>query len=85
MYHGCTTYELHPDPQLNQQELYSALAEELIDNNIRLSMNQRIQLAINERPNNAPIAHDNINPVPEIRETNSRKRGRYRTMTKYCK
>ena len=33
------TDSLHPDPQINQQYFYSALVEELSDNNIRLSRN----------------------------------------------
>ena len=32
MYYGCTIDLLHPDPKLNQRELYFALAEELIYN-----------------------------------------------------
>ena len=35
MYRGCTTDSLHPTPRLNQQEFYSSLAEELIDNNLQ--------------------------------------------------
>ena len=34
VYRGCTTDTLHKDPDLNQQEFYCVLAEELIDNNI---------------------------------------------------
>ena len=74
IYHECNTYFLHPDPQQNQEELYYALEEELIDNNILLQRNCRITLARTERPNNAPIEHNYINPVPELLETNSKNR-----------
>ena len=36
IYCGYTIYLIHTEPQLNQQQLYYALAQELIDNNIRL-------------------------------------------------
>ena len=85
MYRGFTTDLLHPDPQLNQQEFYYALIEELIDNNIWLSTNRRRSQARTDCPNNTPIAHDTINPTPEIQETNNKKRGRYGTMENYCK
>ena len=35
MYYGCATDLLHPDPELNQQEFYSVIVEELIDKNIK--------------------------------------------------
>ena len=35
MYRGCTTDTLHKEPDLDQQEFYCVLAEELIDDNIR--------------------------------------------------
>ena len=35
--------------------------------------------------NNAPIAHYTIYPVLELKTTNSIKRVRYGTVTKYCK
>ena len=34
VYRRCSTYSLHPTPRLNQQEFYSTLVEELIDNHL---------------------------------------------------
>ena len=85
MYHGCTKDLLHPYPQLNQKEFYSVLQGNLIENNIRLSRNRIRSLKRTERPNNTPIEHDTINPVPELRAKNSRNRDRNGTMTKHCK
>ena len=31
---GCTIDKIHKEPDLNQQELYCVLAEELIENNL---------------------------------------------------
>ena len=83
--HGCTKDLLHPYTQLNQQELYSVLSGELIENIIRLSRNRIRSLERTERPNNTPIAHDTINPVTELRAKNSRNKDRNETMKKYCK
>ena len=35
IYRGCTTDTLHKEPDLNQQEFYCELEEELLENNIR--------------------------------------------------
>ena len=85
MYSGCTIDLLHNEPQLNQKELYSALSEELIDNNIPIRRNQRISLARTEIPNNSTISNDTIKPIPELRETNSINGGIYGPMTKHRK
>ena len=82
IYCGCDTYLLHTDPQLNQQEFYSALAVELVDNNIWLSRDQIIFLARTDQPNNALISHDTINPIPELQAKHITKRGRYVAMKK---
>ena len=73
IHNECTTEYLHPDPQLNQQEFYSALAENLIDNNIWLSRNPRILPERTDQIITHPLQRY---PIPELRATNSRNRGR---------
>ena len=83
IYRGCTKYTLHKEPDLNQQEFYCVLEEELVDNNIRRRRGTR-------RPQNDPqnmrsASHDTMNLIPELRSTISKKRHKNVTMTKFCK
>ena len=71
MYHECTTYTLHNEPDLNQQEFYCVLAEELIDNNIR--RRRGTQRSQNDPQNMRPASHNTMNLIPELRATGSKK------------
>ena len=83
MYRGCTTYILHKEPDLDQQEFYCVLAEELIDNNIRRRRGTR--RSQNDPQNVRSASHNTMNLMPELRATRSKKRLRNGTMTKLCK
>ena len=85
MYRGCTTDSLHPTPRLNQQEFYSSLAEELIDNNLQqMRTRQRVQRNTEERMTASDSATDFINLVPQLRATPKKKRNRYGEAMDYC-
>ena len=83
VYSGCTTDTLHKEPNLDQQEFYSVLAEELIDNNIRRRRGTR--RSQNDPQNMRSASHDTMNLIPELRATRSKKRQKNGTMTKFCK
>ena len=71
MYLRCTTDTLHKEPDLNQQEFYCLLEEELIDNNIRRRrVTRRSQ---NDPQNMISASHDTMNLIPELRATRSKK------------
>ena len=64
---GCTIDTLHKEPDLNQQELYCVLEEELIDNNIwRRGGTRRSQ---NDPQNMRSASHDTMNLIPELQAT----------------
>ena len=67
MYHGCTTDTLHKDPDLEQQEFYCVLAEELIDNHIRRRRGTR--RSQRDPQNMRSASHDTMNLIPELRAT----------------
>ena len=70
-YCGCTIDKIHKEPDLNQQELYCVLAEELIDNNIwRRGGTRRSQ---NVPQNMRSASHDTMNLIPELRATREKK------------
>ena len=72
MYRGCTTDTLHKEPDLNEQEFYCVLAEELIDNNIQRRRGMRRSQST---PQNMRCAsHDTMNLIPELRVTRSKKK-----------
>ena len=82
-YRGCTTDTLHKEPDLNQQEFYCVLAEELIDNNIwRRGGTRRSQ---RDPQNMRSASHDTMNLIPELRATTAKKRHKNDNMTKFCK
>ena len=63
-YLGCTIDTLHKEPDLNQQELYFVLAEELIDNNIwRRGGTRRSQ---NDPQNMRSASYHTMNLIPEL-------------------
>ena len=83
MYHGFTTDKLHKEPDMNQQEFYFVLAEELIDNSIR---RRRVTRRSQNHPQNMrSTSHDTMNLIPELKATRSKKRHKNVTMTKFCK
>ena len=71
MYRGCNTDTLHKEPDLNQQEFYCVLAEELIDNNIRRRRGTR--RSQNDPQNMRSVSHDTMNLIPELRSIRSKK------------
>ena len=83
MYRKCTTYTLHNEPDLNQQEFYCVLAEELIDNNIQRRRGTR--RSQQDPQNMRSASHDTMNLKPELRATRAKKRHKNGTMTKFCK
>ena len=70
-YCGCTIDTLHKEPDLNQQELYCVMTEELIDNNIRRRGGMR--RSQNDPQNMRSASHDMMNLIPELRATRSKK------------
>ena len=80
MYHGCTTDKLHTEPAMDQQELYCVLAEELIDNNIRMRRGAR--RSQRDLQNMRSASHDTMNLMPELRATRAKKRHKNGTMKK---
>lgn len=86
MYRGCTTDSLHPTPKLNQQEFYSTLAEELIDNNLQqVRTRKRAQRNNEERVTAATfIVTDFINLAPQLRATSQKKRNMAGEISKHC-
>ena len=75
MYRGCTTDTLHTEPDLDQQEFYCVLAEELIDNNIqRRGGTRRSQ---RDPQNMRSASHDTMNLIPELRATRPLKKKWY--------
>ena len=82
-YRGCTTDTLHKEPDLNQQEFYFVLAEELIENNIWRRRGTR--RSHNDPQNMRSASHDTMNLIPELRATRAKKRHKNGTMTKFCK
>ena len=83
MYRGCTTYTLHKEPDLEQQECYCVLAEELIDNTIRRRRGTRRSQCDPQKTRSA--SHDTMNLIPELRATKTKKRHKNGTMTRFCK
>ena len=83
MYRGCTTDTLYKEPDLDQQEFYCVLSEELIDNNIRRRRGTR--RSQRDPQNMRSASHDTMNLIPELRATVSKKRHKNGTMTKFCK
>ena len=83
MYHGCTIYTIHKEPDLDQQEFYCVLSEELIENNIRRRMGTR--RSQNDPPNMGSTSHDTMNLIPELRATRAKKIHKNGTMTKFRK
>ena len=83
IYCGCTTYTLHKEPDLNQQEFYCVLSEELIDNNIR--RRRGTKRSQNDPQNMRSASHDTMNLIPELRSTISKKVHKNVTMIKFCK
>ena len=67
IHRGCTTYTLHKEPDMNQQEFYCVLTEELIDNNIRRRRGTR--RSQNDQQNMRSASHDMMNLIPEVRAT----------------
>ena len=72
MYRGCTTDTLHKEPDLDQQELYCVLAEEIIDNNIRRRRGTR--RSQRDPKNVISASHDTMNLIPELRATRAKKK-----------
>ena len=82
-YCGCTIDTLHKEPDLNQQEFYSVLAEELIYNNRwRRGGTRRSQ---NDPQNMRSASHDTMDLIPELRATRSKKRHKNGAMINFCK
>ena len=71
MYRGCTTDTLHTEPDLDQQEFYCVLAEELIENNIRRRKGTRSSQR--DPQNMRSASHDTMNLKPELRATRAKK------------
>ena len=71
MYRGCTTDTLHKDPDLDQQEFYCVLAEELIDNNIRRRRGTR--RSQRDPQNMRSASHDTMILIPELRAIRAKK------------
>ena len=86
MYRGCTTDSLHPTPKLNQQEFYSTLAEELIDNNLRqVRTRRRAKRNNDERVTaSASTVAEFINIAPQLRATPQKKKKGDGEITKRC-
>ena len=82
-YCGCNIDTLHKEPDLNQQEIYCVLAEELIDNNIRRKRGTR--RSQRDPQNMRSASYDTMNLIPELRATKAKKRHKNGTMTKFCK
>ena len=83
MSYGCTTDTLQKKPDMDQQEFYCVLEEELIDNNIRRRRGTRRS---QRDPKNMRFAsHDTMNLIPELRATRAKKRHKNGTMTNFCK
>ena len=76
MYRGCMAYYLYPNHILNQQDFYSVLAEDLIDNNLQqVSTRKRAQRTEEERVNvSISDVDDFINLSPQLRATNQKKK-----------
>ena len=82
-YRGCTADTQHKDTDMNQQEFYCVLAEEITDNNIwRRGGTRRSQ---NDPQNMRSASHDTMNLIPELRATRSKKRHKNGTFAKFCK
>ena len=83
MYRGFTIDTLHKEPDLDQQEFYCVLVEEIIDNNIR----RRRGTIRSQRDlqNMRSASHDTMNLIPELQATRAKKRHKNGTMTKFCK
>ena len=75
--------KIHKEPDLNQQELYCVLAEELIGNNIRRRRGKR--RSQNDPQNMRSASHDTMNLIPELRATRSKKIHTNGTMKTFCK
>ena len=71
MYCGCTTDTLHKEPDLDQQELYCVMSEELIDNNIQRRRGTR--RSQRDLQNMRSASHDTMNLIPELRATRAKK------------
>ena len=72
MYRGCTIDTLHKEPDMDQQEFYCVLAEELIDNNIRRRRGTR--RSQRDPQNMRSASHDTMNLIPELRATRAEKK-----------
>ena len=82
MYKGATTDSLQPDPELNQQEFYTALAEDLIERGHMRRTRQSGRQGIvnphhNNEKNNQPFLGASLIAVPKM------KRKRNGRVTKY--
>ena len=80
MYKGATTDSVHPDPELNQQDFYCALAEELIERGDS-RRNRRAGREGSVRTNPQQSNSLNIDLIPVLRPVSKRKRNRDGSLT----
>ena len=83
MYRRCNIDTLHKEPDMDQQEFYCVLAEDIIDNNIR--RRRGIRRSQNDPQNMRSASHDTMNLIPELGATISKKRHKNGIMKKFCK